>query len=51
MTDSYLNPPFLLGAMDSTGMGGLPTLGSTLAVKPSTHLSIADIKLIWPTQK
>lgn len=30
MTDPSNGPPFVLGVPDSTGMGGLPTLGSSL---------------------
>jgi len=49
VTDPFNTPPFVMGVPDSTGMGGLPTLGSSLPHTSSTLLPSGDISEMWPS--
>lgn len=53
MTDPSLLPPLIMGVPDSTGMGGIPSLGSSLVfpIPNSTQLEYGNIRLVWPIQK
>ena len=52
MTDPFNGPPLLMGVPDSTGMGGLPTLGSSLPPWEGSYLRLiaGGSTSFWPKE-
>lgn len=54
MTEPPTSPPTIMGVPDSTGMGGLPTLGSSLPRWEGSYLRLINggstEAVIWPKE-